>query len=111
MAFVLFDPLFRSGKVVGHSPSVKRRLPNAPFRAEEGIIRKAIEQFQQDELENVMVGLSPLAGIKDHEFCANPLIHFSWSRGLKSWWVNRYFYNLRGHAEFKKRFDGIEEQT
>jgi lysylphosphatidylglycerol synthetase-like protein (DUF2156 family) len=111
VAFVFFDPIYRAGRVIGHSPSVKRRLPNAPLRAEEGIMKAAIEQFQRDGLERVMLGLSPLAGIEDREFRANPLIHMSWSRGLNAWWVNRYFYNLAGHADFKRRFDGVEEQT
>ncbi len=36
---------------------------------------------------------------------------FSWSRGLNAWWLNRFFYNLRGHADFKRRFYGREQQT
>ena len=111
VAFVFFDPIFRDGQVIGHSPSIKRRLPDAPLRAEEGIMKVAIEKFQREGLEKVMLGLSPLAGIEDREFRANRLIHMSWSRGLNAWWVNRFFYNLAGHADFKRRFDGIEEQT
>ena len=111
VAFVFFDPVYRNGQVIGHSPSIKRRLPDAPLRSEEGIMKVAIEQFQREGLERVMLGLSPLAGIEDREFRANPLIHFAWSRGLNAWWVNRYFYNLAGHADFKRRFGGIEEQT
>lgn len=111
VAFVFFDPIFRAGQVIGHSPSIKRRLPDAPMRAEEGIMKFSIEQFQRDGLEQVMLGLSPLAGIKDREFCANRLIHMSWSRGLNARWVNRFFYNLAGHADFKRRFAGVEQQT
>jgi len=110
-AFVVFDPIFRAGQVIGYSPAVKRRLPNAPLRAEEGIMKRALEQFQNEGLEFVMLGLSPLAGITDGEFRANPLIHFSWSRGMNAWWVNRFFYNLSGHADFKRRFAGSEQQT
>ena len=111
VAFVCFDPIYREGSVIGHSPSVKRRLASSPLRAEEGIMKVAIEQFQADGLELVMLGLSPMAGIEDLEFRANPLIHLSWSRALNAWWVNKYFYNLAGHADFKRRFDGFEEQT
>lgn len=111
VAFICFDPIYSAGRVIGHSPSVKRRLPDAPLRAEEGIMKVAIEQFQADGLDRVMLGLSPLAGIEDREFRSNPLIHFSWSRGVNAWWVNKYFYNLAGHADFKRRFDGVEEQT
>ena len=111
VAFVFFDPIYREGQVIGYSPAVKRRLPDAPLRAEEGIMKGAIEQFRREGLEQVMLGLSPLAGIEDREFPANPLVHMSWSRGLNAWWLNRFFYNLRGHADFKRRFVGIEEQT
>lgn len=111
VAFAFFDPIYCEEQIVGYSPAVKRRLPEAPLRAEEGLTKFAIEQFQQEGREFVMLGLSPLAGIEDKEFRANPLIHFSWSRGLNAWWVNRYFYNLRGHADFKRRFYGKEEQT
>jgi phosphatidylglycerol lysyltransferase len=111
VAFVFFDPIYRDGQVVGYSPAIKRRAADAPLRAEEGIMKTAIEHFQREGLERVMLGLSPLAGIQDRDFKANPLMHFSWSRGLDAWWINRFFYNLRGHADFKRRFDGVEEQT
>ena len=111
VAFVSFDPIYRDGEVVGYSPAIKRRLPTAPLRAEEGIMKQAIELFQSEGRERVMLGLSPMAGIKDEEFRANPLQHFGWSRALGAWWVNRFFYNLQGHADFKRRFFGVEEQT
>ena len=111
VAFVSFDPIYRAGKVIGYSPAIKRRLPDAPLRAEEGIMKIAVEQFQTEGREQVMLGLSPMAGIRDKHFRANPLQHFGWSRALDAWWVNRFFYNLRGHADFKRRFYGVEEQT
>ncbi len=111
VAFVSFDPIYHTGEVIGYSPAIKRRLPDAPLRAEEGIMKYAIEQFQTEGRERVMLGLSPMAGIEDKEFRANPLQHFGWSRALNAWWINRFFYNLRGHADFKRRFSGIEEQT
>lgn len=111
VAFVSFDPIYRDGEVIGYSPAIKRRLSDAPLRAEEGLMKIAIEQFQSEGRELVMLGLSPLAGIKDEEFRANPLQHFGWSRALEAWWINRFFYNLAGHADFKRRFGGTEEQT
>jgi lysylphosphatidylglycerol synthetase-like protein (DUF2156 family) len=110
-AFVYFDPIYRGGEVVGYSPAIKRRALDAPLRAEEGITKAAIEQFQREGRERVMLGLSPLADVTDREFKANPLTSFSWRRGMNAWWINRFFYNLRGHADFKRRFDGVEEQT
>jgi phosphatidylglycerol lysyltransferase len=111
VAFVFFDPLYRDGQVVGYSPAIKRRALDAPLRAEEGIMKTAIEQFQREGRERVMLGLSPLAGIQDRQFKANPLTHFGWRGAVNAWWINRFFYNLQGHADFKRRFDGVEEQT
>jgi lysylphosphatidylglycerol synthetase-like protein (DUF2156 family) len=111
VAFAFFDPLYRAGQVIGYSPSVKRREPGAPLRAEEGIMKHAIEQFQRERRERVMLGLSPMTSIEDREFKSNPLLHMSWRRALNAWWLNRYFYNLAGHADFKRRFGGVEEKT
>jgi phosphatidylglycerol lysyltransferase len=111
VALVSFDPIYRAGQVIGYSPAIKRRLPDAPLRAEEGIMKHAIECFQVEGRELVMLGLSPMAGIRDQEFRANRLQHWGWSRALEAWWVNRFFYNLAGHADFKRRFGGLEEQT
>lgn len=111
VAFAFFDPIYRNGEVVGYSPSVKRRALDAPLRAEEGIMKFAIELFQREGRERVMLGLSPMAAVEDREFKANPLVHMSWSRAVNAWWLNRYFYNLAGHADFKRRFGGVEEKT
>ncbi len=110
-AFAFFDPIYRDGQVVGYSPSVKRRASDAPLRAEEGIMKHAIELFQREGRERMMLGLSPMAAVEDREFKANPLVHMSWSRAINAWWLNRYFYNLAGHADFKRRFGGAEEKT
>lgn len=110
-AFAFFDPIYREGRVVGYSPSVKRRSADAPLRAEEGIMKHAIELFQREGRERVMLGLSPMAAVEDQAFKANPLLHMSWSRAINAWWLNRYFYNLAGHADFKRRFGGVEEKT
>jgi phosphatidylglycerol lysyltransferase len=105
-AFVFFDPLYRSGQVVGYCTSIKRRRPGISPYAEPAIMKSAIEQFQREGMEQLHLGLSPLAGIKNREFRANPLLHFSFRYGFRAWWVNRYFYNLIGHAHYKQRFGG-----
>jgi phosphatidylglycerol lysyltransferase len=97
--------------VIGYSPSVKRRAAHAPLRAEEGVMKHAIELFQREARERVMLGLSPMAAVEDRRFKANPLLHMSWRRAINAWWLNRYFYNLAGHADFKRRFGGVEEKT
>ncbi len=112
LAFVFFDPLYSDGRVIGYATAFKRRDARATNGyAEPGIMRTAIEVFQRQGYSILRLGLSPLANIEDREFRRNWFLHNSFRRGFKSWWVNRYFYNLQGHAAFKHRFCGVEEKT
>jgi phosphatidylglycerol lysyltransferase len=112
IAFVFFDPLYADGQVIGYATSFKRRDSEATNGyAEPGIMRRAIEVFQSEGRQLVRLGLSPLAWIENREFRRNWFLHHSFRYGFNSWWVNRYFYNLLGHATFKRRFCGVEEKT
>ncbi len=110
-AFVFFDPLYRDGQVIGYVTAIKRRQPQATGYAELGICKWAIEQFQSEGMEVLRLGLSPLANIEDkHYKCILPL-HYSWRYLHQASWVNRFIYNFKGHAAFKRRFGGIEEKV
>jgi lysylphosphatidylglycerol synthetase-like protein (DUF2156 family) len=111
VAFAFFDPLYRDGNIVGYTTAIKRRLPDAPIYAETGLTKTAIEIFINEGREIVTLGLAPLAGIKNGQFKANPLIAFSWKYGFNAWWINRFFYNLKGHSQFKNHFHGQRVQT
>lgn len=110
-AFVQFDPLYCDGRICAYTSSVKRRLPDACRQAEAAVMKRAISQFQAEGIASVWLGLSPLAGIEDREFRCN--------RGLSRWarywfragWINRWFYHLKGHAEYKQRFRGEEHRV
>jgi len=108
VAFIYFDPLYREGEVVGYATAIKRRSPEAPLYAEQGLMRAAIEQFQTEGKQQVHLGLSPLAWIENKTFRHNPFLHFSFRYAFRAWWVNRYFYNLEGHAQYKRHFKGRE---
>ncbi len=112
MAFVFFDPLCCEGRVIGYTTAFKRRDASATNGyAEPGIMRAAIEIFQREGYSILRLGLSPLAKIENREFRKNWFLHHSFRYGFNSWWVNRFFYNLQGHAGFKQRFCGFEEKT
>lgn len=108
LAFVYFDPLYRDGKILGYATAIKRRLPEAPIYTEQGIMRAAVEKFKAEGLQRVHLGLSPMAGIENKRFRCNPFLHFSFRYAFGSWWVNRFFYNLQGHAQYKRHFKGRE---
>jgi len=108
-AFVFLDPVYQDGDVVGYSTVFKRRDPESPAYAEQGIMKHCVDKLKQEGIKSLRLGLSPLANLSDRTFRKrNHLIHFGWSYGFKAWWVNRYFYNLQGHAAFKRRFRGNE---
>jgi lysylphosphatidylglycerol synthetase-like protein (DUF2156 family) len=110
VAFFYFDPLYREGKIIGYATAIKRRLPEAPIYAEQGIMRAAVETFKSEGLQRVSLGLSPMAGIENHTFRCNPFLHYSFRYAFRAWWVNRFFYNLIGHAQYKRHFKGREVQ-
>ena len=110
-AFVYFDPIYQNERVIGYTTSFKRRVPDASPYCEMGITKYAIEQFQSEGRQLVKLGLSPLAEIENRQFRSNPMMHWSFRYGFRSFWVNRFFYNLKGHAQFKNRFGGVAEKT
>lgn len=109
VAFMYFDPLYRDGQVIGYATAIKRRHPDAPLYAEQGIMRAAIEKFQAEGKLQVTLGLSPMAWIENKNFPCNPFLHYSFRYAFRAWWVNRYFYNLEGHAQYKRHFKGREQ--
>ncbi|QEG24049.1 phosphatidylglycerol lysyltransferase domain-containing protein [Mariniblastus fucicola] len=110
-AFVFFDPMYLNDQVIGYVTTFKRRHPDAPSVAEQGICKEAIETFKREGKAVVRLGLSPFAGISDDRFRYNWLLKYVLRYYYRAGWVNRYFFNLRGHAEFKKRFRGENEKA
>ena len=115
VAFVIFDPLYRDGRVVGYVTCFKRRSPDAPSYAEAAVMKAAIDRFVAEGRRTLTLGLSPLAGIGADQFAddrlhVNRMVRRSLSLGYGAAWVNRR-YPVRGHADYKRRFRGGEFQT
>ena len=110
LAYVFFDPIHQDGQLKGYCTCIKRRCPAAPKYGEPAIMKYAIEQFKREGLELVTLGLSPMANIENKRFRRNFLLHFWFRYSFQAWWVNRYFYHLKGHAKYKRRFRGREQK-
>jgi phosphatidylglycerol lysyltransferase len=110
-AFVIFDPLFHGGQLIGYVTCIKRRTPDCNGYAESAILKRAIEVFQHENIPSLWLGLSPLANLVDVEFRANRLMHRICNYYYNAGWFNRWFYNFRGHSEFKRRFGGEEHRV
>jgi lysylphosphatidylglycerol synthetase-like protein (DUF2156 family) len=111
LAFVFFDPLHRDGELIGYVACSKRRHPDAPPHAEQAIMKHAIEVFQREGCQEFRLGLSPLFGIEDGEFKSSWLLHKMFRYGFSSRALNKHFYNVQGHAEYKRRYRGRDEKT
>lgn len=120
-AFVFFDPICSDGEVIGYVTAFKRRHPEAPSVSELGICKFAIDTFKAEKKSIVRLGLSPFADISDQRssvqrsscqrFRSNWLLRKAFRYYFSARWVNRHFFNLQGHAEFKNRFRGVKEKT
>ena len=110
-AFIGLDPLYRDGKVIGYVTTFKRRDPAGPSYSEQGLMKFVIDQLKEERRQELHLGLSPLAQIAPHEFRGNSSMGLVWSYAFNASWINRHFYNLQGHAAYKRRFRGEEIQT
>ena len=111
LAFVFLDPLYRDGRLIGYVTSIKRRHPEAPVYSEQALMKYAIEQLKSEGVEELKLGLSPLAWIDDDEFRKSWFTHRLFRHAFGARWVNRWFYHLAGHADYKRRFRGREEKV
>jgi lysylphosphatidylglycerol synthetase-like protein (DUF2156 family) len=111
LAFVFFDPLHRDGRLIGYVACSKRRHPDAPAYAEQAILKHAIEVFQREGCEELRLGLSPLAGIDDRDFRSSWFVRQLFQCAFNSNMINRLFYNVQGHAEYKRRYRGREDKV
>lgn len=109
VACLLFDPLHRDGRLVGYVTALKRRLEEAGVYAELGLTRFAIETFKREGLQEVRLGLSPLAPSDGEGDRPHRLIGAAFRRIYESDWLNARIFNFKGQAQFKRRFHGREE--
>lgn len=110
LAFVFLDPIYLHGERIGYVTSIKRRHPDAPIYAEQALMKRIIETLQAEGVQQLKLGLSPLAQIEDKTFRKSWLLHKWFRYSFSAGWVNRYFYHLAGHAAYKQRFRGEEEK-
>jgi phosphatidylglycerol lysyltransferase len=107
---VFFDPLYRAGRLFGYVAVSKRRLADATAYAEQAIMKQAIETFQREGLQELRLGLCPFADVEDRDFRHSRLVHYLFRKAFSSRLVNERFYNVQGHADYKRRYYGREEK-
>jgi Phosphatidylglycerol lysyltransferase, C-terminal len=109
VAFVAFDPICEDGRVIGYSPAIKRRDPNAPTGAEEAICKFAIERFHCEGMAIVRLGLLPLYQVEKSEFRESHYLRKVFQLLFQH--GDRWVYSFRGHADFKHRYRGETQKV
>ncbi len=74
VAFVLFEPMYNDGKIVGYLANFVRKLENAPKGCFDLIYHEAGQVFKAEGASTISFGLSPLADMENDEKIYNPLI-------------------------------------
>jgi phosphatidylglycerol lysyltransferase len=110
-AYIYLDPLYRDNELIGYVTSIKRRHPDAPIYSEQAIMKHVIETLQNEGHQVLKLGLSPLAYIENDDFKNSRTTSRIFNMSFNAKWVNRYFYHLKGHADYKRRFRAREEKV
>lgn len=110
-AYVFLDPLYQDGQITGYVTAFKRRHPDATQYSEQAIMKAIIEKLKSEGVPELRLGLSPCAWIADQDFSSSWFNRKLFRSVFESRLVNRWSYNIAGHAHYKRRFRGIEEQT
>ena len=74
IAFVLFEPMYEDGKIIGYMADFVRRLDDAPKGCFDLIYHEAGQIFKAEGAKTLSFGLSPLADMENNENIHNPLI-------------------------------------
>jgi lysylphosphatidylglycerol synthetase-like protein (DUF2156 family) len=108
VGFVVFDPVYRDGRILGYLASGKRRDPERSAYLDMGVMRHAIDVFKAEGREAVWLGLSPIADLHRGPFRDSALLHKVMAGGYRSAYVNNRIFNFAGIAAYKRRFRGRE---
>ncbi len=105
IGLAVFDPIYKDGKVIGYYHNMDRINDNAPHGTSAFIILKAIEIFQQEAVQYVSLGMSPLCLQRG---LSNEFNYRRYTR--KAFWYAfdklNFIYPFKGNASHKNKFNG-----
>lgn len=93
LSLAVFDPMYRSGKVIGYLHNVSRVLSDAPHGTNDLIVLEALSRFQREGRELLSLGLSPFALLEDGHYRGKP-------------YLRRLFRFMFRHCPFVYPFEG-----
>lgn len=113
IGFIHFDPIYQQGTVIGYVPNISRANQLFKQGLFYAIMAVALEQFQQEGIKLINLGLSPLH-LKDTSSKDIPGVTPSQplTRMFKlTQTFGQRFYNFQGIQFTKQRFRGEEHPT
>jgi lysylphosphatidylglycerol synthetase-like protein (DUF2156 family) len=108
IGFIFFDPIYENGDVIGYVPNISRASESFRSCIFYLLMAKAFEQFKEEGIPYVFLGLSPLA--LDYPPVATESKVLRWMLEFTAKNLN-FLYNFKGIDFTKSRFRGIEEPT
>ena len=100
--FVIFDPMYQNGEVVGYIANQLRSNLERSYSLVDVIILDAMDKFKSEGKKFLSLGLSPLAKVDDNdEFNHSKLLkaHFQYSFEKAN-----YLYNFKNLARHKSKY-------
>ncbi|GLQ32809.1 DUF2156 domain-containing protein [Litoribrevibacter albus] len=114
IGFIHFDPIYQHGKIIGYVPNISRANHMFKQGLFYAIMAVALEQFKQEGLKIVNLGLSPLHLKNDIEETQTWKLTPSTALTRLFKLTHRFgqrFYNFQGIQFTKQRFRATEQTT
>lgn len=108
IGMAVFDPIYRDNKIVAYYHNIDRIIETAPHGTSATILLAAIDIFQQEGVEMVSLGMSPLYvpnGLKN-EFNYHPFTRKAFRYAFEK--LN-FLYSFKGNLTHKKKFGGLHQ--
>lgn len=108
VGFVVMDPMYRAGVICGYTVTILRHYADAPEGTVDAINLFAMEQFGQEGVALVSLGVSPfhrLPELAREEGMGAPAVYMVY-RFLNGW--GDWIYHFRGLSFHKSRYRAVE---
>lgn len=102
VGFVIFDPMYRDGKIIGYIANQLRSNYEKGYSVVDYIILEAMQQFKQEGVEQISLGLSPLYKVNDgDDFKHSKLLKANFQFAFEN---ANYLYNFKNLARHKNLY-------
>lgn len=112
VGFVIFDPMYENGEVVGYIANQLRSNYEKGFSVVDYIILEALKAFKEEGKRDLSLGFSPMYKVDDgHEFKHSKLLkaHFQFAYEKANYLYN--FKNLARHkSQYRPEMKGAREE-